>query len=62
MRVNKDKLKELRLSRGLSRFKLALELDISPSTIEKIETEQRTGLCTIYKLAKYFNVKMEDLL
>lgn len=62
MNVDGIKLKKLRLSRNLSRFKLSLECEISPSSIEKIEKGQRSGLCVLYKLAQYFNVTIEELI
>lgn len=62
MKIDGEKLKQLRQSKKLSRFDLALECDISQSAIEKIEKGERTGLCVLYKLAKYFNIKMEDLI
>jgi DNA-binding XRE family transcriptional regulator len=62
MYINGKKLKELRINKGLSRFDLALECDISPSSIEKIEKNERSGLGVAYKLAKFFNIKIEDLI
>jgi DNA-binding XRE family transcriptional regulator len=62
MMINGTKLQQLRQSKNMSRWKLSLECDISPSTIEKIEKGERSGLCVAYKLAKYFNVTIEDLI
>lgn len=62
MHINSNKLKQLRQSKKLSRFQLALECDISQSTIEKIEYGTRSGLCVLIKLAIYFNVTIDELL
>jgi transcriptional regulator with XRE-family HTH domain len=62
MKINGSKLRNLRESKKLSRLNLALECDISPSIIDKIERGERSGLCVIYKLADFFKVKIEDLI
>lgn len=62
MQINGKKLKTLRLSKNLSRWSLSLECDISSSTIDKIENGRRSGLHVAYKLAKYFNVTIEELI
>ena len=62
MKIDGNKLRTLRESQNLSRLNLALECDISPSIIDKIERGERSGLCVIYKLADFFKVKIEDLI
>lgn len=62
MKVNSDKLRELRKLHNITRLDLACELDCSEKTIEAIEYGTRSGLCTVYKLAKFFNVTIEELL
>lgn len=62
MRVDGKKLRELRESYGITILDLACEIDCSEVTIGRIERGERSGLCTVYKLAKFFNVKIEDLL
>jgi DNA-binding XRE family transcriptional regulator len=63
MPLDGNKLKKLRLQHNFSRFQLSLELDVSPSTIEKIENGYRPGnLKTAQKLAKFFNVTIEELI
>ena len=64
MRINGDKLKQLRLSRNLSRFDLAFECDVSPSVIDKIENGTKNGmtLCVAYKLASFFNLTIDELI
>jgi DNA-binding XRE family transcriptional regulator len=64
MILNRKKIKELRQQSKLSQFGLSLETELSKSLIEKIEQGRRanTSLGTAYKLAKYFNVTIEDLI
>jgi transcriptional regulator with XRE-family HTH domain len=63
MPINGKKLKLLRVNKNMSRFDLSLELEISPSTIEKIEIGERSGnIETASKLAKFFNVSIDELL
>ena len=64
MILNRKKIKELRQQSKLSQFGLSLETELSKSLIEKIEQGRRanTSLETAYKLAKYFNVNIEELI
>jgi transcriptional regulator with XRE-family HTH domain len=62
MNINGEKVKQLRLSKKLSKFKLALDCDISQSSVDKIENGSRSGLCVAYKIAKYFNITIEELI
>jgi DNA-binding XRE family transcriptional regulator len=64
IQLNGNKIKELRQKAGLSQFNLSLEADLNKELICKIECGKRkmTSLDTAYKLAKYFNVKIEDLI
>ena len=61
-KIDSQKLKDLRKSKCLSRFKLSLECDISASSIEKIESGKRSGLNVVYKLAEYFKLPIEELI
>lgn len=62
MRLSGDKLRKLRNQYNLSRVALACEIDCSEVTIEKIERGERSGVCVIYKIAKFFNVSIESLI
>jgi DNA-binding XRE family transcriptional regulator len=64
MVLDRKKIRKLRLEAKLTQFDLSIESDISQSLIEKIEQGRRanTSLETAFKLAKFFNVKIEDLI
>lgn len=62
MKIDGFKLTTLRNERKLSRLDLACELDCSEHSIAKIERGERSGVCLIYKIAKYFNVSIESLI
>ena len=64
MVIKGERLRELRLSKNISQFRLGLELDMTQQQINKIEHNcyKRLYFCTVYKIAKYFNVKMEELI
>jgi DNA-binding XRE family transcriptional regulator len=64
MILDKNKIKTLRQKAKLSQFKLSLETELSKSVVEKIEQGNRTNISleTAYKLAKYFNVTIEELI
>ena len=64
MILDGSRVKELRIKSGLSQFKLSLELEMDRKLISLIENNERkqVWLCTAYKLAKYFNVKIEELI
>ncbi len=57
------KLKELRLEKGLSQQKLGEELGFCNQTISFWESGSREpDLDTLLKIARYFEVPLEDLL
>jgi DNA-binding XRE family transcriptional regulator len=65
MYLNGQKLKELRKTAHLSRWKLSLECKVSPKTIQNIEScdcEHGVTLETTSRLASFFNIKVEDLI
>lgn len=64
MRLNGDKIRALRNAQGISQESLSCEIDCSRSIIAKIEKGNRknTGLCIVYKIAKYFNVSIDELI
>ena len=70
MPINGKKIRELRISKGLSQFGLALEIDVSRSTIDLIEHEKdypclhrKNGVRfeTVEKLATFFGVAIDEL-
>jgi DNA-binding XRE family transcriptional regulator len=64
MILDRNKVKSLRRNAKLSQFDLSMDADLSKSLIEKIEQGRRanTSLETAYKLAKFFNVTIEELI
>lgn len=56
-RVNSELFDEVRLARGLSRFKLAVELELSPQTVRRL---LRVGgdprPATVKKIGKYLGI------
>lgn len=62
MQIDGDLIRKLRGQQGISQECLANEIDCSRSIIAKIEKGDRSGLCIVYKLAKYFNTSMESLI
>lgn len=62
MHVDGNKLKALRTKYNLTRLDLACEVDCSHETITKVERGERSGLCVVYKLAKFFNIAIEELI
>lgn len=57
------RLKELRLSKGLTLKELSQELQISPQVISRYELEQHEAdYKTTFKIANYFDVSIEYLL
>jgi len=58
-----NKIKELRLLKGLTREELARYVDINASNIAKFENGNRKlTVANAAKIAEYFNVSVEDLL
>jgi DNA-binding XRE family transcriptional regulator len=64
MILNGAKIKSLRQKASLSQFDLSYEINMNRELISKLENGRRanTSLETAYKLSKYFNVTIEELL
>ena len=59
----KERLKELRIEKGLTQTQLAKELRVNPRTIRNWEVgERQPDLDTLEVIAKYFNVSYDYLL
>lgn len=57
------RLKELRLKKGISQLKLAMDLSMNQNTISRYESGAREAdYATLIKLADYFNVSIDYLL
>lgn len=57
------RLKELRLQRGMSQLRLAIELNMNQNSISRYETgEREADYATLIKFADYFNVSVDYLL
>ncbi len=57
------RLKELRISRGVSQLKLALDLNMNQNSISRYETGVRQAdYETLIAFADYFNVSIDYLL
>lgn len=57
------RLKELRISRGISQLKLALDLNMNQNSISRYETGARQAdYETLIAFADYFNVSIDYLL
>lgn len=60
---NKMKLKELRIQKGISQLKLAIDLSMNQNTISRYETGQREAdYKTLIAFADYFDVSIDYLL
>lgn len=58
-----DRLKELRLEKGLSQRKLSAELQISQAAIARWEANLQTpNIDVVIKIAEFFNVTVDFLL
>lgn len=63
MLLDTVKLISLRESRGLSNSELADKLELSPSTITRLENgERNASIKTLKKLASFYNVSVDKLL
>lgn len=63
MLLDTVKLISLRESRGLSNSELADKLELSPSTITRLENgERNASIKTLKKLASFYNVSVDNLL
>ena len=57
------RLKELRKAKGISKLKLALDLNTNQNTISRYENGVREpGIHELIQLADYFNVSVDYLL
>ncbi len=57
------RLKELRLKKGISQLKLAMDLSMNQNSISRYETGIRQAdYATLIKFADYFNVSIDYLL
>ena len=57
------RLKELRLKKGISQLKLAMDLSMNQNSISRYETGGRQAdYATLIKFADYFNVSIDYLL
>ncbi len=57
------RLRELRVSKGFSQLKIAMDLNMSQNTISRYETgEREPGINELVKIANYFNVSVDYLL
>ena len=57
------RLKALRIKRGISQLKVAMDLDLNQNSISRYETGIREAdYATLIKLADYFNVSIDYLL
>ena len=57
------RLKELRIKRGISQLKLAIDLNMNQNSISRYENGQREAdYATLIKFADYFNVSIDYLL
>lgn len=63
MLLDTVELISLRESRGLSNSELADKLELSPSTITRLENgERNASIKTLKKLARFYNVSVDKLL
>ncbi len=63
MLLFKERLKELRIEKGLTQTQLAKELRVNQRTISNWEVgERQPDLDTLEVIAKYFNVSYDYLL
>lgn len=57
------RLKELRIKKGITQLRLAMELNMSQNTVSRYENESReAGYNELIKIADYFNVSIDYLL
>lgn len=60
--VLKSKIQELRKKNKISQEELALKVGVTRQTITSLECEKYVAsLVLAYKIAKYFNLKIEDI-
>ena len=57
------RLKELRIQKGISQLKLAMDMDMNQNSISRYENGVREAdYATLIKFADYFNVSLDYLL
>ena len=57
------RLKELRISKGISQLKLAMDLSMNQNSISRYENGQREAdYATLIRIADYFDVSVDYLL
>lgn len=57
------RLRELRLSKGISQLKLAMDLSMNQNSISRYETGVREAdYATLIRIAEYFDVSVDYLL
>lgn len=57
------RLKELRISKGISQLKLAMDLSMNQNSISRYENGQREAdYATLIRIADYFDVSIDYLL
>ena len=58
----KNKLEEIRKEKGIKQEELAFVLEVSRQTIGSLESGRYNPSITLaFKIAKYFNMKIEDI-
>lgn len=61
LQVNSKLINDIRLSRGLSRFQLALEVQLAPQTIRRflsVDSDPRPS--TVKKIGEYLGIAPQD--
>ena len=57
------RLKELRVKRGISQLKLAMDLGMNQNSISRYESGQReAGYCLLIRFADYYGVSVDYIL
>lgn len=64
MCINREKIKSLRINKGMKRNELAVKMGVSESTIWNIETDKKYDprIYTISLLAKMLGVELKEIL
>ena len=57
------RLKELRIAKGFTQLKVALDLNLTQNTVSRYETgEREAGYKTLIAFADYYNVSIDYIL
>ncbi len=57
------RLKEVRITKGISQLKLAMDLNMNQNSISRYETgEREPGISELIRIADYFNISIDYLL